>query len=139
MAWMRTKIQIPKHLKPSQRELLGEEIVDFIINRSAAGLDKNNRKFKKYSKAYADMKGVNEGDVDLVLTGEMMESLQLLNHRNGELMIGYDKEDDINAKAEGNITGSYGGDPNPKKARDFLGITKKDLYSILKDEYYEGE
>lgn len=139
MPWMRTKIQIPKHLRPSQREMLGEEVVDFIINRSAAGIDKRGRKFKKYTESYAKHKGVDVTDVDLVLTGDMMDELKVLNHKNGEITIGYDKDSDINGKVEGNITGSYGKDPNPKKSRDFLGITKQDLYSILQDDAYEDE
>lgn len=143
---MRTKIPIPKSLKPSQREMLAEEIIDFIVERSAAGRDKNNRKFKKYSAKYAELKGVDQDQVDLVLSGDMMEELKVLSHKAGEVVIGYDKDSDINGKVEGNVTGSYGQDsPNPKRARDFLGISNSDLNSLLEDgayeesEYYDAE
>ena len=137
---MRTKIKIPEHLKPSQREMLGEEIVDFIINRSAAGKDKNGNKFPNYTKSYADKKGVDTDQVDLVLTGDMMDELEVLSHKKGELTIGYQKGADVNDKAEGNILGTYGQDkPNKKKARDFLGISKQDLADILSDDAYDSE
>lgn len=138
MPWMREKISIPDHLKPSQRQMLAEEIIDYIVERSAAGKDKDGKRFKNYSKNYADMKGVDQDEVDLVLSGDMMEELQVLVHKRGEIIIGYEKGADINAKVEGNITGSYGQpEPNKKKARNFLGISKADLARILEDEEYE--
>jgi hypothetical protein len=65
----------------------------------------------------------------------MLESIQLLSHKSGEIVIGFDKSDDeLNGKAEGNILGSYGGEPNKKKARDFLGMPKDEL-DILFDAF----
>lgn len=139
MAWMKETIKIPREIRPDQREAIAEEIIDFIRDRSFAGLDKNNRKFKKYTKQYAAKKGVSVGDVDLVLEGEMLDELAMLSHKAGEITIGYEKGSDVNAKAEGNIIGSYGKDPDPKKARDFLGLTKKDLLSIVQTYTGEGE
>lgn len=119
------------------REAIAEDIIDFIRDRSFAGMDKNNKKFVRYTEGYAEKKGVSRSDVDLVLRGEMMDELRLINHKPGELLIGYENGTTANAKAEGNITGSYGGDPDPKKSRDFLGISKSDLTSILMS--YTGE
>lgn len=132
MAWIREKINLPKTLKPAERKVVAELVINHIINRSAAGLDKNDNKFPKYTKAYAEKKGVGVNDVDLILEGEMLESLQLLSHKAGEIVIGFDKEDSrLNGKAEGNILGSYGGEPNKKKARDFLGLSSDDLEVII--------
>jgi hypothetical protein len=132
MAWVRTTIEIPKSLKPREREVFGEAVVEFIRQRTLSGLDKNNRKFAKYTKEYAERKGVSRDDVDLFLDGEMLENLKVLSHSAGKIMIGYDKGDEINGKAEGNILGTYG-QPSPvTKPRDFLGITKKDLGGILR-------
>lgn len=119
-----------------QREVIAEEILDFIRDRTFAGMDKNGKQFKKYSAAYAKKKGVGVDDVNLVLSGEMMDELIMLSHKNGEITIGYEKGSDVNDKAEGNITGSYGRDPNPKKARDYLGISRKDLMDIV--DIYTG-
>lgn len=128
MTWIREKIKLPKTFKPKDRVKIAEVIIDHIINRSVAGLDKNNKKFPGYSKEYAEKKGVGQGDVDLILSGEMLESIQLLSHKSGEVVIGFDKSDEeLNGKAEGNILGSYGREPNKKKARDFLGMPDDEL------------
>lgn len=135
MAWIREKIYLPKTIKPKDRVKLADAIIEHIINRTASGIDKNNKDFPKYSKEYADKKNVGVGDVDLILSGEMLDSIKLLSHKSGEIIIGFDKTDkELNGKAEGNIKGSYGGDPNPKKARDFLGMPKDDL-EILFDAF----
>lgn len=134
MTWIREKIKIPKTIKPAQRQQIAQTIVEHIVNRSAAGYDKNNEKFVKYSEGYAKKKGVGRSEVDLILTGEMMESLQVLSTKSGEITIGFDKSDEeLNGKAEGNILGSYGGDPDPGKARDFLGISEDELDILISE------
>ena len=71
--WTRERIKLPKTLKPKERIKLAEVVIEHIISRSAAGYDKNNKKFKKYSEQYADRKGVSTSDVDLILSGEMLD------------------------------------------------------------------
>lgn len=133
MSWIKTKIEIPKFLKPKERELLAESVIEFIRLRTLEGKDKNNRKFAKYSKAYAERKGVSRDSVDLFLSGELLEELKPLSHKSGEIVIGYDKgNDELNGKAEGNILGTYGNSTPVTKGRDYLGITKKDLSSIVR-------
>lgn len=135
--YTREKIKIPTSIKPKDRVKIADVIVNLIINRTAAGLDKNNKQFPNYTKKYAENKGVDEGDVDLILDGEMLESLELVSHKNGEIVIGYkDPSDELAGKVEGNRIGSYGGKPNKKKARDFLGIARDDLEIVL-DSYLE--
>jgi hypothetical protein len=130
--WTKQKIVLPKTLKPKERVKIAEVVIEHIINRSAAGYDKNNDKFKPYSEKYAEKKGVGINDVDLILTGEMLDSITLLNHKAGEITIGYDDPDDeLAGKVEGNRRGSYGGEPSSKKARDFLGISTDDLDVLI--------
>lgn len=130
MAWMRTKLIIPKTIKPSKRVAIAQAVITHIQDRTFAGLDKNNNPFPKYTKEYAEFKGSQ--DVDLLLSGEMMDSIQLLSHSSGEINIGFNKSNNaLNGKAEGNIKGSYGGEPNKKKARDFLGIDPDELGVIV--------
>lgn len=132
MPQMKTVISVPKGLDEEERIAIAEDIVEFIITRTGAGLDRYNRKFKKYSKEYAREKGVSPGDVDLIVSGDLLDSLLLLDHSRGEIVIGYEEDDEINGKAEGNITGSYGQpEPNPRKARDYLGISTRDLAAII--------
>ena len=134
MTWIKKKINVPTSFRPKDRIAIAEVLISRIVERSLAGRDKDNKKFPKYSKKYADSKNVGVNDVDLVLSGEMLESIELLNYKkNGEIVIGFDKEnEELNGKAEGNITGSYGQPmPNKKKARDFLEIGSKDRSQIL--------
>lgn len=138
--WQRVKIDIPEHLTPIEREALALEILDFIrIRTKEKNLDKNNRPFPGYSKSYVkslDFKiaGKSKGRIDLTLSGDMLGALDLLGHKKGELVLGFENGTPENARADGNIRGTYGkpkGDPS--KARDFLGITPKDLTSLLKN------
>lgn len=141
MAWQRIKIPIRKKFKPQERELIAQEVIDYIVNRTKSGKDKKENPFPGYSKSYIqsdDFKiaGKSRSRVDLTLTSEMLDSLKLLSHKPGELTIGYDKSDSkLNGKVEGNIKGTYG-NPTPLrgKKRDFLGITAKKKAQI-QDQY----
>ncbi|HXF29111.1 MAG TPA: hypothetical protein VN457_04615, partial [Chlamydiales bacterium] len=60
-----------------------------------------------------------------------LAALKLLSQKKGELRIGFDNDTLENSKAEGNILGSYGRDPNPSKARDFLGLQPAKLRELI--------
>lgn len=139
MTWQRVKIKIPEGYKPDEREAIGNEIVQYIIKRTKSGKDKRNNSFPGYSDQYVkslDFKiaGKSKSNVNLTLSGDMLTSLDVLNHKKGEITVGFDRGDkENNDKATGHITGKYGNSRKTKK-RDFLGITQKDLKSeILKD------
>jgi hypothetical protein len=135
--WTREKIILPKTLKPKERKQIAEVIINHIINRSAAGLDRNDKKFPKYTKSYAEIKGVGVSEVDLILSGEMLEAIELVNDGSGFITIGYkNPSDELAGKVEGNRIGSYGGEPNPKRARDFLGIDSATLGTLI-DSYQD--
>lgn len=112
-----------------------EELVEFadmakneIIDRTQGGRDINGERFPKYTKDYADFKGVSRSDVDLTLFGEMLNSIDT-QIRGSRVFISMDQ--DQAAKAHGNITGSYGKDsPNSEKARDFFGLRDDDAKKI---------
>lgn len=139
MSWQRFKLNVPKKLSPIQRDALAQEVIDFIIQRSKDGKDKNNKPFPGYSEQYVkslDFKiaGKSKGKVNLTLSEEMLQSLSLISSKAGEILIGYDKGNkDLNAKVEGNVLGTYGrSTPIKGKARDFLGIKKEDLSGLIK-------
>lgn len=141
MAWQRVKIPIRKKFKPEERRLIAQDIIDYIVNRTQKGLDKNENPFPGYSKEYTKslnfkIAGKSKGNVNLTLTEEMLNSIKLLSHKRGQLLIGFDKSDsDLNGKAEGNIRGTYGQKtPIPGKKRDFLGI-KQDKKKSIQDRY----
>ena len=139
--WQRVRIAIPKTFGPQQRELIAQDIIQFIKDRADGGIGVNegkdgtfrNKRFPRYTDDYAKRKGVSRSDVDLRLSSEMLEGLDLLSHQSGSLLIGYKAGTEENAKAEGNKLGSYGRSPNPAKARPFLGISPGDLRDILGD------
>ena len=68
----------------------------------------------------------------MFLSGDLLDELSVINHKPGELVIGYEKGAEINGKAEGNILGTYGqSEPIKGKQRDFLGITRSDLKTVI--------
>lgn len=113
-------------------------IIERIVERTDQGKDKNGRSFPGYSESYKkslDFKiaGKSAGDINLQLSGDMLAAIKLLKANKGSLEIGFDRGTEENARADGNIRGTYGSDsPNPRKARDFLGITDKELSRIIK-------
>jgi hypothetical protein len=126
---------------------LGKEIVEFIRQRTESGIGVKetgrgfkNASFPPYSKIYKqslDYKIAGKsGNVNLTLSGDMLIALDVLSHKKGSVVIGYEKGSEENDRAEGNILGSYGGSPNPRRARNFLGISDADLATIL--EKYRG-
>lgn len=127
MTWQRTRIKIPEDLDSQERVELASDILLFIKDRTQSGRNRANRKFPPYSKEY-----FKSGTVDLTLSEDMLNDMRLLSHNRGSLLIGYENGTQSNDKAEGNQTGSYGRSPNPKKARPFLGITKKDLDVLVR-------
>lgn len=136
--WQRVRVDIPKTYTPTERVAIANEIIEYIQERTDQGKDKDNNSFPKYTKEYEksrDFKTAGKGStVDIRLTGETLDSMDLISHKSGSLLIGYDRSDkELNGKVEGNRIGSYGqSSGDPKKARDFLGITNDDLEKILK-------
>lgn len=130
MAWQRTRIDLPKSVDPDQA---GELIIEYIRERTqqGTGIRPNGRlyDFPEYSDAYRKWKGQRK--VDLTLSNDMLAEMQVLSVKTGSVTIGYENGTEANDKAEGNQLGSYGRDPNPRKARSFLGVNKAELRAIL--------
>ncbi len=135
--WQRVRVNLPEQLTPDQQAAAADLIVERIVERTNQGKDKNGRPFAKYSEAYKhslDFKIAGKSDhVDLQLSGDMLAALAPLKSTKKWIEVGFERDSEENAKADGNIRGTYGKDtPNPKKARDFLGITEKELMKIIK-------
>jgi hypothetical protein len=128
-------IQLPKALTASQREAVAGDVIEHIRKRSRKGLDKNNRPFAKYSKEYTeslDFKVAGKSKkVDLTLSGDMLGAIDLIEHGKGKIVIGFEDGTGENARADGNIRGTYGQKSQTAPKRDFLGIGKSDLNKIL--------
>lgn len=115
---------------------IGDLIVERIVERTDQGKDKAGNAWRgeaaKYSEAYKkslDFKIAGKGSgVNLQLSGDMLAALRVLKSTSNWIEVGFDRGSDENAKADGNIRGTYGSNtPNPKKARDFLGMEGKEL------------
>ncbi len=135
-AWQRVRIPIPPGYKPDDRREIADAIVEMIRDRTALGVGVKKRggsfqnyDFPEYTPEYIKFKGSKK--VDLRLSDEMMDELGVISVSTDSVLVGFEAGTDVNAKAEGNQIGSYGRDPNPRKARRFLGITKEELDAIL--------
>lgn len=139
MAHQKVIIDVPKSLGPNEREQFAEMALDVIIERAQSGKgvrpDKKGNfrqfSFPGYTKEYASKKG--QSNVDLELSGDMLEEMQLLSHRSGKVTLGFIAGSEDNDKVEGNQIGSYGRVANPKKARPFLGLTGSELRDLLRE------
>jgi len=141
MTQQKVSIEIPDDLKPKEREELAFAILEHIRERTASGTGLNSsgtrlKDFPKYSDSYKkslDFKIAGKGGtVNLKLSGDMLDAMDLLRHKKGEITIGFERGPE-NDRAEGNILGSYGGLPNSAKARNFLGVTRAELKMIVGD------
>lgn len=138
------KIKVPKNLPQKVKEAIAQEVIDEVIKRTQIdNTNKNGRSFPGYSKEYKesfDFQFKRGGGVNLTLSGEMLESMEVVNvEDNGEITIGYDNaESDLQGKVEGNCKGSYGQSTGSYlKARNFLGIESDRLKKII-DKYKQA-
>lgn len=127
------KIKIPKGLSKSDRDSIGNDIIQYIIDRTQSGKGADGKKYpgadaNKYSKSYG-----KKGTVDLTDSGEMLfDALQITVNNKEEIAVGVPLGSQAWGKAKGNILGSYGRSPNPNKARNFLDIGESDMRKISK-------
>jgi phage gpG-like protein len=140
-------VKLPNGYSDDIKEAIAAEIISVIRKRTLKNKDKDGESFPSYSKEYVksvDFKaaGKSKGDINLTLSGDMLASIELLEKKKNKVVIGFEEGTVQNAKADGNIRGTYGR-PSPikGKARPFLGISDDELEKILnkypKDE--EGE
>lgn len=135
--WARNRIPVPESLSGDDREAFAFAALDFIRARTAAGKGKGGRNFPKYTTEYVqslDFKnaGKRSSPVNLKLSGDMIAANDLLSHKKGSVLLGYENGTDENARADGNIRGTYGSkSPNSSKARDFLGLSQGEIDLIL--------
>jgi len=136
--WQKIKIDLSGYgLSPDQKDEVADLIIERIVNRTDQGKDKDGRRFPGYSKSYKeslDFKVAGKTNkVDLQLSGDMLAALSVLDKTSRSVVIGFERGSEENAKADGNIRGTYGKPtPDPKKARDFLGISDAELTKIIK-------
>lgn len=127
---LKKRISIPKSLSNEARNALAENIIQFIKDRTANNKDVEGKKFHKYSDSYIaspDFKnaGKSANDVNLRLTDEMMESIELIDQGSGYITIGFKENTNANNK------GVWAQRSDNGPSRMFLGISDKDLEKVL--------
>lgn len=129
-------LDIPKWLDSDQRAQLADDVIEYIKQRTEKGRDVDGDAFAPYSEAYMKSLtfkiGGKSKKVDLTLSGDMLAAIGVLSDKPGKIVIGFEDGSPENARADGNIRGTYGkrsGDP--KKARPFLGISDDALDKLL--------
>lgn len=125
--------RVPLELDQDARNDIAIEVIDFIIDRTNRGLDKNNKPFAGYSDAYKnslDFKIAGKSsNVNLQLSGDMLSEIRILNIAvTGFITIGYEAGTEENDRAAWNTNNTR---PNFPK-RDFLGIKDSDLNNIVR-------
>jgi len=112
---------------------IGQDVVQFIQDRSLNGKGIGGKKLKSpYSKAYTkttefEVAGKSATDINMRLTGEMIDSIEVLDFDGQVLTVGI--EGDQAPKAHGHMTGKNGEVPAMK--REFFGLTENELEKIL--------
>jgi hypothetical protein len=143
--WQKFKVDLTGlGLDEDQRAEVADLVIERIVERTTQGKDKDGKRFAGYSKAYKDSLDFKvagkSGKVDLQLSGDMLAALRHLKNydTNRSIVVGFEEDSEENAKADGNIRGTYGqSKPIPGKARDFLGITERELAKII--DYVKGQ
>jgi len=138
--WQRIKVDLSGYgLTSDEKDEVADLIIERIVDRTQKGRDKDGDRFAKYSTNYKDsldfaIAGKKGKPVDLQLSGDMLAAIQHLKEYDTKrsVIIGFENGSEENAKADGNIRGTYGqSKPIPGKARDFLGISDRELDKII--------
>lgn len=111
-----------------QKKLFAEIAKDVIENRTLDGDDINGKKFKKYSKEYADFKGVTRDSVDLFLEGDMLDNIGRRTSKEKVNTVFLQMKKGVQTKKAFNHDT---GDTLAK--REFFGITEKEAKTIAKE------
>jgi phage gpG-like protein len=123
------EVDLKKYLgrKPtaSEKRAFAELAVDTINNRTLDGETINGGKFKKYSKAYAEFKGVTRDSVDMFLEGDMLESIGRRSSKEKVNTVFIQMEKGLQTKKAFN---HQTGDTLPK--REFFGLTDNEASEI---------
>ena len=108
---------------PEQKQLFAELAIEQINQRTLDGKTIHGGKFKRYSKEYADFKGVSRDSVDLFLEGDMLDSLETQEDGNKiKITIGGDSVE--TAKGYNH----HVGDTLPK--RPWFGLTTDEVRAL---------
>lgn len=124
------RITLPDDFDSTDRTKAAQLIIETIVQRTMSNLDSNGKKFPNYSDEYANslefkIAGKSKTDPNLTLTGDMLNSIQVLESGNGYITIGYNQGTPENDKA----VWAERSDNGPVRA--FLNVQDKELETIV--------
>jgi len=112
---------------------VGQALLDRIIDRTVDdNEDVSGNRFDSYSKAYRESEdwdefGKSASDINLSLTGDMMDSLDFKT-KGSKVTIKVSKNE--TGKAFGNISGIRGKNKSVINPRDWFGVSAKDVKKV---------
>jgi phage gpG-like protein len=117
---------------PEIKEAIGQAIIEKIIKRTTENVGIDGNKFEKYDDKYAESlafkaAGKRKGNVNLKLTGDMLDLMDIIDVSKNTITIGWDDELQNN-KAHGHNTGAKGRIP----VRPFFGLNAKEQKEIAR-------
>lgn len=127
---MKQEINLENYLgrKPTPREkqTFADLAVDVITNRTLDGKTINGGKFARYSKKYADLKGVTQDSVDLFLNGDMLDNLGRVENDESDSSVVIALDESQTAKGYNHNVG------DTLKKREWFGLTDDEVKSITR-------
>lgn len=113
------------------RQSFGQAVLDKIRERTEENKDVEGKRFRNYSKAYAESiefaaYGKSKSDPNLQLTGDMMAFMDVIDEGEGFIEIGWADSEEA-AKAHGHITGNVG------VKRDFFGLRPSEVRDLVEE------
>lgn len=112
----------------SEKTAFAEIAKATIESRTLDGKTVNGGRFKKYSKEYADFKGVTRDSVDLFLDGDMLDGIGRRKSKEKKSTIFLQMKKGLQTKKGFNHTS---GDTVPK--REFFGLTDMEAKQIAEE------
>lgn len=116
----------------SLRLAIAQAVIDRIVERTQEeNVDREGKRFAGYSEEYEDTTAfqlLKDGSVDMTLTGNMLNSIDVLNHGPNTIQIGFRSQRERD-KAYNHNTG----DTVPERA--FFGLDESEFKSLVDDEF----
>lgn len=124
------RINLPKDFDSTDRARAAELLVTKIIERTNKNIDAEGKRFKNYSSSYANsldfkIAGKSQNDPNLQLSGDMLNSIQLIESASGYITLGFNEGTPENDKA----VWAERSDNGP--VRKFLDVRPNELAQVI--------
>jgi hypothetical protein len=113
------------------RHAVGQELIDLIRQRTEENINRQGKRFRNYTKAYAESigfaaAGKDKSDPNLKKSGDMLAFIDIVDEGEDWIEIGWTDPNEA-AKAHGHITGNVGVE------RDFFGLPESAVEQVAEE------